>query len=351
MISICMIVKNEENILEKCLMQLYPLGYEIIIVDTGSTDNSRQIALRYTDKVYDFTWTGNFSEARNYAIGKASREYILMIDSDEIVVSFDKDKLEELIHKNPDKIGRVLIISEYSRGNESYRTSSRLSRLFSKNLYCYEGRIHEQVVPIDGVLPGDIYDAPVNIHHGGYDGGIETRRKKTERNIELLLKELADEGENPYTLYQLGKSYYMQEDYKTACKWFDKALYYDLDTRLEYVQDMVESYGYSLINSEQYEKAMQLLAVYDEFAMSADFVYLMGLIYMNNAKFTEAIGEFIKATGMSTAKIDGVNSYRAYYNIGVIYECLGVKDKALSYYKRCRAYEPALARLEYMSHR
>jgi glycosyltransferase involved in cell wall biosynthesis len=339
-----MIVKNEENILEKCLMQLYPLGYEIIIVDTGSTDNSRQIALRYTDKVYDFTWTGNFSEARNYAIGKASREYILMIDSDEIVVSFDKDKLEELIHKNPDKIGRVLIISEYSRGNESYRTSSRLSRLFSKNLYCYEGRIHEQVVPIDGVLPGDIYDAPVNIHHGGYDGGIETRRKKTERNIELLLKELADEGENPYTLYQLGKSYYMQEDYKTACKWFDKALYYDLDTRLEYVQDMVESYGYSLLNSEQYEKAMQLSAIYDEFAVNADFVFLMGLIYMNNAKFTEAIGEFIKASRMSVYKMDGVNSYRAYYNIGVIYECLGQKDKAKIYYRKAGEYEPALSR-------
>ena len=346
MISICMIVKNEENILEKCLMQLYPLGYEIIIVDTGSTDNSRQIALRYTDKVYDFTWTGNFSEARNYAIGKASREYILMIDSDEIVVSFDKDKLEELIHKNPDKIGRVLIISEYSRGNESYRTSSRLSRLFSKNLYCYEGRIHEQVVPIDGVLPGDIYDAPVNIHHGGYDGGIETRRKKTERNIELLLKELADEGENPYTLYQLGKSYYMQEDYITACHWFDKALYYDLDTRLEYVQDMVESYGYALLNSEQYEKAMQLLAVYDEFAVSADFVYLMGLIYMNNAKFTEAISEFIKATKMSVAKIDGVNSYRAYYNIGVIYECLGDIEKAIEFYKKCREYDRADMRIK-----
>lgn len=344
MISICMIVKNEENILEKCLMQLYPLGYEIIIVDTGSTDNSRQIALRFTDKVYDFTWTGNFSEARNYAIGKASREYILMIDSDEIVVSFDKDKLEELIHKNPDKIGRVLIISEYSRGNESYRTSSRLSRLFSKNLYCYEGRIHEQVVPIDGVLPGDIYDAPVNIHHGGYDGGIETRRKKTERNIELLLKELADEGENPYTLYQLGKSYYMQEDYMAACQYFDKALYYDLDTRLEYVQDMVESYGYALINSEQYEKAMQLSAIYDEFAVNADFVFLMGLIYMNNAKFTEAIGEFIKASRMSVYKMDGVNSYRAYYNIGVIYECLGQKDKARIYYGKSGDYEPALSR-------
>ena len=143
MISICMIVRNEEKILEKCLKQLYPLGYELVIVDTGSTDNTKDIALRYTDKVYDYTWNSNFAEARNYAISKASCDYILMIDSDEIIVSFNKDELEELIHRNPEKIGRVLIISEYTRGNENYQTNSRISRLFSKKLYNYEGRIHE----------------------------------------------------------------------------------------------------------------------------------------------------------------------------------------------------------------
>lgn len=63
MISICMIVKNEDKILEECLKQLYPFGYEIIIVDTGSTDNTKEIALRYTDKGYDYTWTNNFAKS------------------------------------------------------------------------------------------------------------------------------------------------------------------------------------------------------------------------------------------------------------------------------------------------
>jgi glycosyltransferase involved in cell wall biosynthesis len=339
-----MIVKNNENILEECLKPLHSLGYELVIVDTGSTDNTRELALRYTDKVYDYPWNDNFAEARNYTIGKASNDFILMIDSDEIIESINKDKLKELILKNPDKIGRVLIGNVYTRGNENYRTNIRLGRLFSKDLYHYEGRIHEQVVARDGTTPEAYYDAPISILHKGYDGSLDTRKRKTQRNIELLLKELDDKGEDPYTLYQLGKSYYMQEDYKTACKWFDKALYFDLDTKLEYVQDMVESYGYALLNSEQYEKAMMLSAIYDEFAVNADFVFLMGLIYMNNAKFTEAIGEFIKATTMSVYKIDGVNSYRAYYNIGVIYECLGQKDKAKIYYRKAGEYEPALSR-------
>ena len=204
------------------------------------------------------------------------------------------------------------------------------------------------MVPIEGVTAGTAYDVPIHIHHQGYEGDLETREKKTERNISLLLNELSDKGEDPYILYQLGKSYYMQEEYQKACEWFGKALYFDLDTRLEYVQDMVESYGYALLNSQQYEMAMQLLGVYDEFAVNADFVYLMGLIYMNNAKFTEAIGEFIKATRVKVYKMNGVNSYRAYYNIGVIYECLGRVDKARTYYEKSGDYEPARIRLKDM---
>ena len=348
MVSICMIVKNEENILESSMKQLYKLGYEIVVVDTGSNDKSIEIAKKYTDKVYEYCWIQDFAAARNFVISKASNEYIMMIDADEIVVSYDKDKLEDMIHKYPDGLGRLLIISNYTRDSESYRNSSRISRLFSKELYHYEGRIHEQLVPKVGVSVGTVYDLPINIHHGGYDGDLEARRNKTERNIKLLLLELSDRGDDPYILYQLGKSYYMQEDYIASCEWFGKALYFDLDPKLDYVQDMVESYGYTLLNSEQYNTAMGLLGVYDEFAVNADFVYLIGLIYMNNAMFTEAISEFKKATNMAITKMDGVNSYRAYYNIGVIYECLGMTDKAKAYYMKCGNYEPALTRLQNM---
>lgn len=349
MISICMIVKNEENILEDCMKQLYKLGYEIVVVDTGSTDKTIEIAKNYTDKVYDYEWNEDFAAARNFAISKTSNEYVMMIDSDEIVVSFDKDELENKIRKYPDGIGRLLIISDYTRDGERYQSNSRISRLFSKKIYHYEGRIHEQVVPKAENIEGTIYDLPIHIHHGGYEGDLETRRKKTERNIKLLFKELADKGDDPYTLYQLGKSYYMQEDYLQASEWFGKALYFDLDPRIDYVQDMVESYGYALLNSKQYDTAMGLLGVYDEFAVNADFVYLVGLIYMNNARFTEAISEFLKATKMKNYKINGVNSYRAYYNIGVIYECLGQLKRAKEYYNRSGDYGPALARLSDMS--
>lgn len=87
---------------------------------------------------------------------------------------------------------------------------------------------------------------------------------------------------------------------------------------------MVEAYGYALINSKQADKALFFENIYDEFGKTADFKFLMGLIYMNNEMFDKAIDEFTKAAQMPEGRMKGVNSYFANYNTGVIYECLGV---------------------------
>ena len=84
-ISICMIVKDEEKILERCLQSVADLAEEIIIVDTGSRDATKEIACRFTDKVYDFPWTDDFSAARNYVFSKAAMEYIYSVDADEVL--------------------------------------------------------------------------------------------------------------------------------------------------------------------------------------------------------------------------------------------------------------------------
>lgn len=84
-VSLCMIVKNEEKILARCLDSVAELMDEIIVVDTGSTDATKKIAERYTDKIYDFTWKDDFSAARNFAFSKATKEYIYSADADEVL--------------------------------------------------------------------------------------------------------------------------------------------------------------------------------------------------------------------------------------------------------------------------
>lgn len=346
-ITLCMIVKNEELNLERCLASIASFVDEIVIVDTGSTDGTKEIALRYTKQIFDYTWNNDFSAARNFSISKATNEYILVLDSDEAVISINLEEVKQLIVNYPYKIGRLLRNNEYVRENNHYKYMERVNRLFSKNIYKYEGIIHEQLVYIadhQGTVD-DTINIPITVSHSGYEGDLDFIKQKTQRNINLLKIALASNPEDPYLQYQLGKSYYMQEDYLSACDYFGQALYYDLDPRLEYVQDMVESYGYSLMNSGQYERAVQLLNVYDEFAVTADFVFMIALVLMNNGQFEKAITEFENATRMSAYKMEGVNTYLAYYNIGAIYECLGNIQSAEEYYGKCIGYDQALLRL------
>lgn len=378
-LSICIITKNEEQNIARCLQCLKPYDFEIVVVDTGSTDRTREIASTYTGNVYDFAWCDDFATAKNYAISKATNPYVMVLDSDEFVERMDVQKLEHLLAQNPSAVGRIQRRNTFSRKGQQQENREWINRIFAKDKFHYEGRIHEQVMSLDG-SEYDMYQAPVVIEHTGYDLPEEARKEKAQRNIRLLEQELerlciaaeesgagqddaravaelqgdvregtvempADGGQISYILYQLGKSYYMAEDYVTACDYFSQGLSYDLNPRLEYVIDMVETYGYALINNGQAESALFFESIYQEFGDCADFKFLMGLIYMNNARFEEAVDEFLKATQYKECRSQGVNSYSAYYNIGVIYECLGNVDEARKYYEKCGGYEPAVKRL------
>lgn len=95
-ISLCMIVKNEEKILARCLDSVADLVDEIVIVDTGSTDATKKIAANYTDKIYDFTWVDDFSAARNFAFSKAEKDYIYTADADEVMDEENRKRFCEL---------------------------------------------------------------------------------------------------------------------------------------------------------------------------------------------------------------------------------------------------------------
>jgi hypothetical protein len=347
-LSVCIIAKNEEKNIARCLAALKPAGLEIVVVDTGSSDRTREIALQYTDKVYDFAWCDDFAAAKNYAIERAANDWVMVIDSDEFAEELDVEILCRLIRENPRRVGRIRRRNVFVRREQKQENREWLNRIFSRQYFHYEGRIHEQVTALDGT-DYETYQAPVTVEHTGYDLTLKERREKAERNRRLLEQELAslaDETQRPYFLYQLGKCCYMEEDYAGACDYFSEGLSFDLNPKLEYVIDMVECYGYALLNSGKAEEALAFEGIYEEFGSSADFQFLMGLIYMNNQLFEEAIAEFLKATQQKECRNVGVNSFAAYYNVGVICECLGRKAEAMDYYRKCGSYEPALRQLK-----
>lgn len=354
-LSVCMIVRDQEEKIRKCLECLKKYHFELIVVDTGSVDSSRDIACRYTDHVYDFVWCDDFSAAKNFAISKASNEYVMVVDSDEYLESIDLNEVYRIIENCPNMVGRIQMKSTFSDKNRKGENTEWLSRIFSRKLFHYEGRIHEQVTPLEG-NSYEMYQLPVVFLHDGYDLTEEKKKEKAQRNIRLLQIELEhlekaetkgnEAGEIAYILFQLGKGYYMLGDYRQACEYFSRGLSYELNPKQQYVVDMVETYGYALINSGQAESALLFENIYEYFADSADFLFLMGLIYMNNGYFERAIEEFQKATTYKVCRCKGVNSYLANYNIGVIYECLGYKELAQKSYEKCGEYEPAKNRLK-----
>lgn len=349
-ISVCIIAKNEEHHIEECLKRLKPYHCEIVLADTGSTDRTVELAAKYTDKIYNFDWINDFSAARNYAIAQAANDWILSIDCDEYLESFDMNALLELTKQHSQDVGQVLIRNRFTQNGQASIENIRVSRFFNRNFFHFEGAIHEQLERNDKIIsaPKKAFAVPITILHVGYNGSEEEMRIKSLRNISLLEKELEITGEDAYLYYQLGQSCMRLNDYEKAYKWFNLGLSMDVDPAQGYVQNMVESYGYCLLDMKRYEEALQLTGIYDIFAIRADFVFLMGLIYMNNARFTEAIDEFKKATTIEQFSVEGINSYRANYNIGVIYECLGNTDKAREYYVKCGAFEPARKRLLYI---
>ncbi|WP_073023350.1 tetratricopeptide repeat-containing glycosyltransferase family 2 protein [Lutispora thermophila] len=345
-ISLCMIVKNEEANLDKCLNSIGDYVDEIIVVDTGSKDKTKEVAYKYTDKVYDFDWVDDFSKARNFSISKATNDWILVLDADEFLIHFDKLQVQNFLSQNEKAIGRIEIIlnfSYYDKIKEVQKSRDRIARLFNRKHYKYEGIIHEQIVPLDGIAIKS-QNIGISVDHVGYMAEEVRRKNKWERNKKLLEKSIKENPNDPYLYYNLGKIHYLTKNYVDAIKMFDKAMQSDIDYKLEYAQDLVITYGYSLLNLRKYEDALKVMEYEFYYKNLADYYFLLGLIKMNIGKFEEAIVNFKKSIG-KTEKVIGTSSYLSYYNLGVIYEVLGDIGQALSYYGKCGEYVPASKRI------
>lgn len=204
LLSVCMIVKDEEKVLERCLESIHGIADEIVIVDTGSTDKTKEIAIKYTDKLYDFEWVNDFSKARNYAASKAVGEWILVIDADEYV---DREKFEDFkseLKINPPKqeINTVTIIN-FTGKRASSIAQNRHTRLYKNNKQIkFQRPIHEELKYL-GTNKG-VGFSDLQFFHTGYMKDTVDEKQKTERNLSILLDQ---ENKTGIDYFYIGNEY------------------------------------------------------------------------------------------------------------------------------------------------
>lgn len=313
-LSICMMVKDEEKNIEQCLESIKSLisneQVELIIIDTGSTDNTVEICKRYTEKLYYHEWNDDFSAMRNKTISYAAGEWIMILDGDEVL-----ENPEELISVlNKDNLTEYNTITFKEKNLYDYKenkyTLVSTYRIFKNDgEFNYKGTVHNQPSYKEPILNTDIM-----LKHFGYiTNDKDLMEKKFKRTTELLKKEIKKDPNNFYYIFQLGVSYSMHNDNILAWEQFKKALekFYTIGMRMETEYEyLITSVMNAGLMCEYYEEVIQYVKKYEKTCEKLpEFNYVAGCVYhkLNNY---EEVNKYLKRYLNSVEKI----AKSKYYN-------------------------------------
>ncbi len=258
-LSLCMIVKNESRFLPDCLASVRDLVREIIVVDTGSTDNTVAIAQQYGAKVFHYTWENDFAKARNVALSKATQPWILYLDADERLYPQYHDTVKKAILSNQADAFYVNVLSYLNGKLGKVPHTQSYPRIFKKLPGIqFEGKIHEQITPSLKRVGARVKTLNVVIEHLGYNLPPEEIEKKIARNLQFLEEQVAEEPENWYALFQLGQTYIVDDQIEKGMALLKKLLTFD-EVSVPIAASALTIIGNQLFLQKQYPEAREYL--------------------------------------------------------------------------------------------
>ncbi|MBM7618362.1 glycosyltransferase involved in cell wall biosynthesis [Bacillus tianshenii] len=282
-----MIIKDEEKVLNRCLDSVKDIVDEIIVIDTGSTDNSKKVAALYTEKIYDYCWNDDFSKARNFAASKASGKWIIVLDADEYVdkesfMMFKKDLEEKEVEEN-------IFITQIVNfmGVEGEGTSLNYhERIYRNNSMIYYYRsVHEMLKHSDSKEVRGI--ASFQIFHTGYLESNMKKKRDSQRNLNILKMKRAKE---PMDYYFLGNEYYSLKKYDLAISYYKKGFQKKKSINSDWIPKLLVKLISSLQLANRHQEAKNIIndsmKVYPSLV---DFKYLKGKMYLDQKKNNKAI--------------------------------------------------------------
>ena len=215
-LSLCMIVRDEEDVLGRCLESVKDLADEIIIVDTGSSDRTKEIAAYYTDRIYDFEWCDDFSAARNFAFSKGTKDFLMWLDADDVIPGEEAERFrsfKENLTPDTDVVMMPYAVSFDGAGRSTF-TYYRERIVRNHAGYYFQGRVHEAVTPSGKIIYSDIRVE----HH-------KIKASDSGRNLRIYEEmERSKETFDSRALYYYGRELLYHRKYKKAADVLEKFL-------------------------------------------------------------------------------------------------------------------------------
>ncbi len=229
-LSVCLIAKNEARFLRNCLKSVAGVADEIVVVDTGSTDGTQEIAREFGAILIEHAWNDDFAEARNVSLRHATGDWALWLDADEEISPETRDRFREAIETAPAKTGAFMVqihnwMSSLNRTDGGERVIHHAARLFRRTpAVRFTGRIHEQFFPSLMAAGYEAVPAPhLILDHFGYVREVRDEKRKDERTIRLLEREVAEcpvPEMRGFQAFNLGMAYSVVADHENAAKYF-----------------------------------------------------------------------------------------------------------------------------------
>ncbi|QGR00135.1 glycosyltransferase [Paenibacillus psychroresistens] len=341
-----MIVKDEEQFLEACLRSVKDVVDEMIIVDTGSTDSTKEICHKYGALLFDYVWQDDFAAARNYGLVQATGDWILWLDADEEMDINDRFKLRDILYMDEFDLVSLHLINYYGseiNPDESYHIAH--TRLFRNHKgILFENKIHESL-NIHNHAP--IPMAPIKLHHYGYMNPVVTSKKKLERNLTMLETEIKQGSQNPWTPYHMATEYHRGQQSERAFEFVNLSILLFISQGFT-PPSILYKLKYSIMLSlgciegawPAIEKAIMLYSDY------VDLHFYKGLILLAKDRYEEALATFnhcleLGETNLKHLILKGAGSFQAWYQIGRCQEKLGSLDEAIKSYQMSITLSPS----------
>ncbi len=297
-LSVCMIVRNESANIEDALACFGPFADEIIVVDTGSRDNTKEIAARFTSKIYDFEWIDDFSAARNFALSKAVKSYQLWVDADDRISPENQGHVESLkSHFDGKKAFYFILENHQTDAPPSSCRQLRCTPITGEVVF--EGRIHEQIFP-SAVRAGiELAITDIVISHLGYMTE-ENRKAKARRNLAIMERERAEGRDGGGLHFFLAMTYAYLDRRQEAIRSMEEAL--ERFEKENYNHHLIPE-GYLFLarvslEMEEHDKCVRYLAMAGSLVDGNPlYNFLMGIIYQRLGRHREALRVFREVFG------------------------------------------------------